>query len=160
MTIRIRVGMLGSLAALCIAACTTTGTGSGTVREGLTPVTFDWTSTDNVSGTLTAKLADGQSFTGEYFQITQDIRTDRLSPLWDGWYRPWGGWPYWGANAGPQFGQYYSGRVLANLHAPNGGHLRCRFRLIHPSNGLAGGAQGTCQLPDGKNMDVTLGSRP
>jgi hypothetical protein len=33
----------------------------------------------------------------------------------------------------------YSGQVVANLGAPSGEHMRCKFRLVHPSNGMAGG---------------------
>jgi hypothetical protein len=42
----------------------------------------------------------------------------------------------------------YSGRVLANLHSPSGDHMRCRFTLISPQRGMAGGGEGRCQLSD------------
>jgi hypothetical protein len=140
-----------------LVACTTMGSGYGTVRDARTPVNFDWRSSDDVSGTLTAKLADGQVFSGQYFQITSDVRFDRLEPLWAGWHRSWRGWPYWYAEAGPDFGTYYSGRMLANLHATDGSPMRCRFDLVHPARGVAGGAHGTCQHPDGKTIDASLG---
>ena len=33
----------------------------------------------------------------------------------------------------------YTGRVVANLEGPNGTHMRCRFDLMRPSSGMAGG---------------------
>jgi len=42
----------------------------------------------------------------------------------------------------------YSGRVLANLHDDTGEHMRCRFTLISPSRGMAGGGEGRCQLSE------------
>jgi hypothetical protein len=149
--------LAASVALVAIASCASMGSGEGTVRASGAAVRFDWKSTDDVSGTLTATVADGQVFSGQYFQITGDVRIDRLTPLWDGWHHPWHGWPYWGADAGPDFGKYYSGRVLANLRATSGEYMRCRFRLVHPSQGLSGGAQGTCQHPDGKTIDASLG---
>jgi len=149
--------MLPFAAFICVSACTTTGTGTGTVREGLVPVTFSWKSIDDVSGTISATLADGHLFSGQYFQITKDLRIDRVTPLWDGWHRSWRGWPYWYPEAGPDFGKYYSGRVLANLRASDGAYMRCRFRLVHPAQGFAGGAHGTCQHPDGRTIDASLG---
>jgi hypothetical protein len=154
---RITFNLAASLILFGLAGCASTGSGQGTVRNGGTVVSFDWKSVDDVSGTLTATFADGQVFTGQYFQITGDVRIDRMTPLWDGWHHPWHGWPYWSADAGPNFGKYYSGRVLANLRTTSGEYMRCRFRLIRPSQGLSGGAQGTCQHPDGKTIDATLG---
>ena len=43
---------------------------------------------------------------------------------------------------------HYSGQVLANLQGP-GGFMRCDFRLMRPSAGMAGGGAGSCQLPTG-----------
>lgn len=137
--------------------CTTTGAGYGSVRgadQG--GVTFDWKSSDDVSGQLTATFADGRTFSGTYFQITSDMRTDRLAPLWDGWNPAWRGWRHWYAEPVPEFAKFYSGRVLANLRTAEGEHMRCRFRLVHPASGMSGGGQGTCQLADGKTIDATF----
>lgn len=82
---------------------------------------------------------------------------DTLGPLWDGWYRPWHGWPYWYGSPGPQFVTHYSGRVLANLTSPDGDHMRCRFHLLHPQSGMAGG--GTCQFGAGNAIDATFEGR-
>jgi hypothetical protein len=108
---------------------------------------------------MTARLSDGQTYTGTYFQITSDTRVDELSPLWSGWDSPrWGSW--WGV--GPWrswepttgFVTTYSGRVVANLEGPNGTHMRCRLDLISPASGMAGGGQGRCQLPSGDTIDT------
>ena len=137
-----------ALAALALGACQTAGTGSGHVRGTNKPVAFTWQSTDSVSGNMTATFGNGRVFSGTYFQITQDTRVDSLDPLWDGWGRPYRrhSWRYWGAESRSDFMKTYSGRVLANLHADDGEHMRCRFTLISPSRGMAGGGEGRCQL--------------
>ncbi len=113
---------------------------------------FDWTAEGPVKGQISATFADGKSYAGRLFQITSDTRVDDVSPLWVGWHRRWGGWPYW--DAGPQFITHYSGRVMANLSDPNGDHMRCNFRLVSPARGMAGGGEGKCQLSDGRTIDA------
>jgi hypothetical protein len=97
-----------------------------------------------------------KTFSGRFFQVTSETRVDDLQPLWTGWHRRWHGWPYWGDDFGPTFMTYYSGRVLANLAAENGDRIRCNFRLLRPSSGMAGGGEGRCQSPDGKTIDATF----
>jgi hypothetical protein len=46
--------------------------------------------------------------------------------------------------------------VVANLGAPGGEHMRCKFQLAHPSEGMAGGGRGQCQMPDGKTIDANF----
>jgi hypothetical protein len=145
------------LAALTMAACQTAGTGSGNIRGSNKPVAFTWESTDSVSGNITATFGTGRVFKGTYFQITRDTRVDRLEPLWDGWGRPYrrSAWRHWSADPGPEFMKTYSGRVLANLHSPDGDHMRCRFTLISPQRGMAGGGEGRCQLSEsGKEINA------
>jgi hypothetical protein len=146
-------------AAITMSACETTsaGTGSGNVRGSNKPVAFTWESTDNVSGNITATFGNGRIFRGTYFQITRETRVDRLDPLWDGWGRPYrrSAWRYWAADPGPEFVKAYSGRVLANLHSPDGDHMRCRFTLISPQRGMTGGGEGRCQLSgSGKEINA------
>ena len=135
--------------ALIISGCQTAGTGSGNVRGSRKPVAFTWESTDSVSGNITATFGTGRVFKGTYFQITRDTRVDRLEPLWHGWgARRRSSWRYWAADPGPEFVKTYSGRVLANLHSDDGEHMRCRFTLISPQRGMAGGGEGRCQLSE------------
>jgi hypothetical protein len=139
-----------------VAGCTTMGTGFGSTASGQSPVNFSWQSSDNVSGTMNATLSDGKTFTGQYFQITTDTTIDNLGPLWAGWGPRWrrGGWGYW--DAGPEFVKHYTGKVVANLSTPDGTHMRCTFRLVHPSSGMAGGGRGNCQSPDGSEIEATF----
>lgn len=78
------------LALLLAAGCTSMGTGYGTTAAGTNPVRFDWKSSDDVSGTMYATLADGSVYAGSYFQITDTTTADTLGPLWDGWGSGWG----------------------------------------------------------------------
>ncbi|UVO50707.1 hypothetical protein M0208_09310 [Sphingomonas sp. SUN019] len=127
---------------------------------------FTWTAQGARTGTMTAMLGNGASYTGPFFQVTQETQVDDLSPLWIGWGGPgwrgrgrwWGrrGFGYWG-DWGPntQFVTHYSGKVLANL-AGSDGRMRCRFTLMRPSSGMAGGGEGDCQLPAGATIQATF----
>lgn len=153
-----------ALLAGLLAACATSGAGTGSTLQGDVRATLSWQSTGGHDGTITAQLSTGETFTGRYFQISRDIRVDDLAPLWRGWgwprsgwgmpWGPWHDWGYWGPSTG--FVTSYSGRVVANLEGPNQTHMRCRFFLQNPASGMAGGGMGTCQLPDGKAIDATF----
>jgi hypothetical protein len=143
--------------ALGAAGCATMGTGAGATPSGADPVTFTWKgSTASDSGTMTASLSDGTTYTGQYFQITRNTTVDSLGPLWVGWHGRWGGlgWDDWGAD--DSFITQYTGRVAANLGAPSGAHMRCKFQLADPTDGMSGGGRGQCQMPDGKTIDATF----
>lgn len=136
-------------ASLFVSACTTTGSGVATSQAGAIQGRFNWTSDDGVRGTMTADLMNGQTYTGPFFQITQETRVNDLGPLWSGWEGRdrWRGWPGWGAEDFRV--TTYSGTVLANLQDPSGRKMRCRFSLSHPLSGLSGGGFGRCQLAEG-----------
>jgi hypothetical protein len=34
--------------------------------------------------------------------------------------------------------------------------MRCKFQLAHPSDGMAGGGSGQCQMPGGETIDATF----
>ncbi len=140
------------LATLALAACETqsAGTGSGNVRGTQKPVAFTWQSDDTSSGDMTATFGSGRVFTGEYFQISRDTRVERLDPLWDGWDRSYrrGDWRYWESDPDAEFVRSYRGRVVANLRSDDGEHMRCRFNLVSPQRGMAGGGEGRCQLSE------------
>ena len=142
-----------AVAALALAACETpngAGTGSGSVRGTSKPVAFTWQSEGDHSGDITATFGTGRVFKGEYVQISPDIRTESLDPLWDGWEQPpsKNAWRYWKADSRSEFVRENSGRVLANLQSQDGEYMRCRFTLISPSRGMAGGGEGRCQLSE------------
>ena len=153
---RVLAGLAPALVLLAAAGCASSGAGYGVSRAGREEATFRWDAKNDVSGTLTATMPGGRIYSGEYFQVTSETRVDGLAPLWDGWRPGWRGWPYWNAAPGPGFVTEYTGRVLANLAANDGDRMRCRFRLIHPAQGMAGGGEGECQLPNGDSMDATF----
>jgi hypothetical protein len=73
---------------------------------------------------MSATVADGTVYSGQFFQVTQDTTVDGVAPLWDGWHSGWGGAAYWDAGPSTDFIRHYSGR------------------------------SGQCQLPDGKTVDA------
>jgi len=145
------------VAALGATGCATMGAGTGATPSGADPVTFNWKgSTASDSGTMTASMSDGTSYTGQYFQITRNTSVEGLEPLWVGWGGRWGGfgWDDWGADS--SFVTQYTGRVVANLGTASGTHMRCKFQLADPNEGMSGGGAGQCQMPDGKTIDATF----
>jgi hypothetical protein len=148
--------MLPLLVAMA-AGCTTMGSGTGSTPSGASAASFNWKSSDGVSGTINATTSDGKTFSGQYFQITKETTVDSIGPLWGGWAGRGGrAWGYWGADPSPDFITHYSGRVVANLAEPSGTHMRCQFQLVHPSDGMNGGGLGQCQLPDGMTIDANF----
>ncbi len=143
---------------LVMTACTSTGIGGGQISGAGAPeqaVAFNWKSTDGgMSGSMTAALP-GLTFQGRFFQVTQTTRSEVLTPLWTHWRHGWYDWPYW---VGPspfayptvQFITHYSGKVVATLEAQDKQRMRCRFHLVEPVRGMAGGGEGECQLSDGR----------
>ena len=154
MTTRFKVTL--SLLAALAAGCTTMGTGFGSTVSGASPVKFTWTSSDPVSGTMDATSSGGKTYHGRFFQITEETKVDSVWPLWYAGDTGWGGWDGWDAAPSPGFITRYSGRVLANLGAPGGEHMRCSFQLVHPADGMAGGGRGECRMPDGRTIDATF----
>ena len=138
-----------------LAACATTGTGYGEAQKGgRDPVTFRWNSADGgISGTMSASLSPGRSFSGQFVETTTETHIADLDHMWDGWAPGWGAW-----NPGPANGvvKSYSGRVVADLSDANGGHMRCNFRLADPASGMSGGGSGECQVAGGEKIDATF----
>lgn len=147
-----------------LTACTSTGGGDGRLSGAGAadqPVAFSWTSKDGgLSGTLTAVLP-GQVFEGPFFQITQQTRSEVLTPLWQYWRPGWHDWPARGGFLLPmypatEFVTHYSGQVLATLASPTQQRMRCRFQLMAPATGMSGGGEGECQLGDGRLVRARL----
>ena len=132
-----------------VVGCATTRTGSGSTLPVTNPVKFSWTSSGNLSGSMTATLGNGETFTGRFFQNTSSL-TDELGPQGPVWHQE-------GLyDVGPelQYVAHYTGRVVADLSRSDGSEMRCRFELMRPVEGMAGGARGECQLPDGLTVDA------
>jgi hypothetical protein len=130
-----------------VVGCATLRTGSGSAVSGTNSAKFGWTSSGNVSGSMTATFSNGEIFTGRFFQITSSL-TDQLGPQGPVWHQEG---PY---DVGPelQYVPHYTGRVMANLSRSDGAQMRCSFTLMRPVDGMAGGARGECQLPDGLSV--------
>jgi hypothetical protein len=144
-------------AGIALSACTTMGTGTGSVSPGNAPVTFAWKSKDGgTRGTMSATLAGGDTFSGPYLQITSEARSQDFDPLWNGWNHGWGDWGFGGPFPASAFTTVYSGRVLANLEAADGQRMRCQFHLNYPIAGMGGGGQGQCQLANGRTVDAVF----
>jgi hypothetical protein len=140
-----------------LSACTTMGTGTGSITPGNAPVNFAWKSTDGGnSGTMSATLAGGTAFSGPYLQVTSDVRRIDFDPLWSGWDYGWSDWDFGQAFPQDAFATLYSDRVMANLQAADGQRMRCRFLLNHPLDGMSGGGQGQCQLDNGRSVDAVF----
>jgi hypothetical protein len=129
--------------------CATMRAGSGSEVSGTESVKFSWASAGNISGSMTATFANGETYTGRFFQITSSL-TDELGsqgPTWhqEGLY-----------DVGPELQQvaHYTGRVVANLTRSDGAQMRCNITLMSPVDGMAGGARGECRLPDGLSVDA------
>ncbi|MBV8036543.1 hypothetical protein [Roseateles sp.] len=140
-----------------LAGCTTIGAGSGSVRSGGGPVSFNWISKDGgTTGSMTATLANGGVYSGPFVQLTSTTRIEVLEPMWHGWRRGWGDWRYWGPFPDTAFATQYSGKVVANLQGSGEQRMRCRFHLNSPQSGMSGGGQGECQLGDGSTVDAVF----
>jgi hypothetical protein len=138
-----------SIAVLAVSACTCTSDGLELKLDGEQPqalVTFDWRSSDDISGTMTASFSDGRQFSGPYFLITPETQVDQLKLLWQGWTGSHE-WRHW--QPGSSFVKDYGGEVLANLGTTSGERMRCQFRMSRDSSGMNGGGKGTCQIIDG-----------
>lgn len=153
---------LAVLTLAVLGACTTTGMGGGQLTGGGADeqaVVFTWRSTDGaMSGTMNAQLPS-ETYTGRFFQITRQTRSEVLAPLWTHWSLGWYDWPYWGGVAQSpypypyptvQFITHYSGKVVATLESPGNQRMRCRFHLAEPARGMLGGGEGECQLSGGR----------
>jgi hypothetical protein len=143
--------------AIALGACTTMGSGTGSVSPGGAPVSFAWKSTDGgTTGTMSATLGDGKSFSGPYLEITREVRNEDFDPMWTGWDFGWNDWGAWGPFPQAGYSTIYSGRVVANLQGPDAQRMRCRFHLNDPVAGMGGGGQGQCQLGSGRSVDAVF----
>jgi hypothetical protein len=153
-------------AGIALSACTTVGTGQGSLSQGGTPVEFAWTSTHaGMSGTMSATLA-GKTYSGPFQEGSSERGGDDLvDVVAENWQRGWvdwqGGppdWDGWGPYSNTISVQY-SGWVAANLQAADGQRMRCRFQLDSPTDGMTGGGDGACQLDNGESVQARFPRR-
>ena len=145
-------------AVLALQACTTMGTGTGSLSPDNTPLTLAWTSKDGGrTGTLSATQDTGASFSGPFVQVDSTVTGGALVPIWNGWAPGWSDWntpsTYYPTGAFPT---RYSGRVVANLKGPDAQQMRCRFHLNEPARGMSGGGQGECQSSGGRTVNAVF----
>lgn len=138
-----------------LAGCSTIGTGYGDVQNGTTGrATFQWSSSDGgMTGTMSASLPSGESFSGQFYQLTGETRAERIDSHWDTW-RP--GWGAWGPGSTIVHVPRYSGHVVAKLGGSSGHHMRCDFNLRNPDAGIPGGSSGTCFIEGGETIAATF----
>lgn len=128
-------------------------------------VPFTWSSdTEGAhSGQMQTTLPDGESFSGQFHQITENTTAQTLDGFYGSWYGdPWGGpdwwwdgdWPYYDAPV--EYIRYYTGRVVAVLDSEQGKSMRCQFRLDEPDRGMKGGGQGNCQVSNGEHITAVF----
>jgi hypothetical protein len=145
-------------AGIGLGACTSMGGGSGFAAPGNEAVNFSWKSDDGsgASGQMSATLADGTIFSGDYLEITRQAANAEVEPEWNRWDRVASDLAT--EEEMPAFGSstLYSGRVLANLRSGDGQTMRCRFHLNVPTQGMGGGGQGKCDLPNGGSVDAVF----
>ena len=146
-----------------LSGCVSTGVLNGRLSvpgQPAAPVTFDFKSDrTGEGGKLSAKLPDGEFFSGRYLQITSTTNENAISPMFQGWdpyWRTWGpyGSPWYPDGDYSTFRTNYSGKVIATLFGDKGSTMRCRFRLSDPPSGLSGGGAGECQLSAGGTIEV------
>lgn len=150
---------------LSLAACSSSGWGSGTLASpgkpgGEGPVVFRWSAgADATSGPIAAVLPDGRRFEGRFVQATSATLDQSWGPVGVGWVGPgygygWGGsWAYDPYYDSYGYVRHYSGRVIAQLRGPENELMRCFFVLEDPYDGPEEGGMGECELSTGERID-------
>jgi hypothetical protein len=146
-------GLLATLA-IAVSGCAITSDGLELepIRSG---ADFAWSSTDGVTGSLTALLPDGRVFRGTYLEVTPATRMDQIEPLLEGW-QAHRGWRHWETRSAFAFAKHYAGRIVADLEAGDGQRMRCHLRLQAPAIGMSGGAEGECEISGGAGIVARL----
>ena len=158
--------LLGLVLALgVLSSCTSTGPIKGQLAvpgQPPQPVTLTYT-TDryDAGGRITGTLPSGETFAGRFVQVASTTAMDSIAPMWSAWSGPmWSDWGPFGETwiGGPAdvetFRTNYSGKVVATLFGDRSTVMRCRFRLVSPSGGMADGGTGECQLSTGGKIDA------
>jgi len=151
---------------IALSACTAMGTGNGSLSPGGAPVTFAWTSSHaGMSGTMSATLPGGETYTGSFLEPSRDVSGEDQDIFSESFERSWvefgadlPHWDGWGPDP-DGFEAQYSGWVVVNLQAADGQSMRCRFQLNTPTEGLTGGGQGACRLNNGRSVNAVFPAR-
>jgi hypothetical protein len=168
--------VLAAAMSTAFAACATQGIGTGELASpgtdrfhALGPVSFSWESdgASSTRGTITARLADGGLYSGRYLEPTSVLETyvpnwrrDEPGPTTEPVTVSEDPFFVDGVATDHAF-RHYSGRLVASLHAADGSAMRCWFHLDRPAAGPAGGAEGTCRLSNGVEVEnATLSPAP
>ncbi|MCA9619090.1 MAG: hypothetical protein KC731_08710 [Myxococcales bacterium] len=160
---RLKIAALG----LVLVGCASGGTAVGTLQEpegaeSGEVVTLAWKADPLTPrrGEIAGVLPDGSAYSGRYHEIAEEKDVQALDDMWEGWTPYWAEWkvsweyPEWVEPVDADgFVRIYTRRAVANLVATKGdGRMRCRFELRAPSQGLAGGGRGECQLTTGEQI--------
>ncbi len=161
---------------LLVLGCTaTTGAGQGVssspssvssvsssvgAERGQAPVDVRWKADgDSVTeGTLAVTVPGRGTFEGRYLQPSKEsvaaAQNPYLDPLeYPNWQAHAADDPGWEPNYEMRPRVEYSGWMDADLRAPSGDTMHCRFRLTEPHLGPAGGGQGSCDMPSGETIE-------
>jgi len=161
----VRRAVLAAAAAAACGGCVASGPIHARLHDGGSVTMHYRTERFGPDGTMTATMPSGQTFTGRFLQVTSDTDSEALEPFWMGWGEGWDGWSPWSDDDSdwmgeggimPQFSQYYSGKVIANLLGDRGGRMRCAFRLADPEHGMEGGGVGGCQTGEKQKIDANF----
>ena len=158
---------VAAVSVLVFAACTTTGVAVGKdVRTGKAtePVTLDWQSDpgDMTNGDIEVRLPSGMFYQGRYHQVTKTTMVEVLDPFWGPWPPYWSDWDLtWDASDEVEdiddyqrFITNYDHHIIARLdNDRNAPEMRCRFTLLHPTDGMAGGGVGDCTVGKDEHIE-------
>ena len=139
------------------------GSGSAGAEASKGAIAFTWHSgADASKGEIEATTPGHGTFEGTYLQPTSTTETTAVDPYYGAWTDPgWGVGMPWFIGPMDNFTTQYSGKALAHLRAPDGTRMRCTFDLRDPPKGMAGGAEGDCQLSDNEQVfDAVLHNEP
>ena len=134
------VPVLSVGAIVVIALCGCSGTMRGMMQPGGETITFQFEETGMGHGTLRTVLPDGERFEGKHVYQSSTSFGTGLGTV------QFGSGSVFGASFGTV--DSYSGNVEAILFGDRTHTMKCRFRVVDPTVGMASGGIGVCQLSD------------
>jgi UrcA family protein len=119
-------------------------------------VSLSYAARDNVSGYMTARMPDGDAYSGEYLEPRNYAHIDPSDPFWSQWCQDEGGDGDSDCANHGKSATYARTELLAGLKDADGVLMRCRFALSQPASGIRGGAHGECLRSDGEAVHVQI----